>query len=226
MQANKSRTNSAKFLNEHVIYNSLHIPDSRMSFDKYAPDYHCRSHATSFARCGIATGGKHYSRDIVTGTWFKHVPDRERELHHSPGEVAYRYTESKAEKGKQGKTYTIWSSSPPGFFWREPCIHAAPEKSTPFGHTHGHQAFTTPLDPKDMPDALSPLTRTVSAPNFHPMLNDSRKSLSASQGLQRPASATMMRSGKNTLDASSKSGGSRRPNSSSAIVRPSKGLLA
>jgi len=174
MQRNKVKSLSASFRNEHVIYNRLQIPTSK----KTGADYFCRSHASQFAASGVMQRGKHYARDPVTGTWFKEIPERRADLHHSRSDLCYRYTESKLDKGDTAKTFTIWAAPCAGGFWKEPV--PKPDKPTGFGFTDGPVQRHIPMDPKDMPDALSPLSRTASAPNYLPMTM-SRKALAASQ---------------------------------------------
>merc|ERR1719326_172732 len=128
MALNKRSTMNARYKNEHIIYNGIDIPKS----SKSGPDYFCRSNASSFARSGIATGGKHYYRDPLSGTWYKNEHDRRRELHPSKSVLAYRYSESKEEKGDGAKTFTIWAAPcPPGHFFTEPI--EKPQKPTQFG---------------------------------------------------------------------------------------------
>jgi len=188
MQSNKSKSLKAPFMNEHVIYNQLNVPNSRKRSEAH---YFCRSHSSSFANQGVMHGGKHYSRDPLTGTWFKVEGDRRRDLHDSRSDLAYRYTESKHDKGDGAKTYTVWAAPcPPGTFWREPI--AKPQRDSEFGYIDGPVQGACPRDPKDMPDPLSPLTRTASAPNFLPSAS-TRSKMMASKG------STMSRTGKATM---------------------------
>jgi len=182
MQANKTKSLNTPFHNQHVIYNKMEMP----SMKKGDSNYFCRSHSTSFAQAGVSAGGKHYTRDPLTGTWFHNRDERRAELHDSRSDLAFRYTESQHEKGDAGKTYTIWAAPcPAGSFWREPM--AKPQKPAPFGYTHGPTQTDRPQDPKDMADPLGPLTRTASAPNFMPQ----------TQG--RKTTSTMARSGSSTM---------------------------
>jgi len=195
MKTNKTKSLNAAFMSEHVIYNSLEVPAS----SKHGPEYFCRSHATSFSRSGISSGGKHYSRCPITGTWFKHDDERRRELHDSRSDLAYRYTESRQDKGDNVKTYTIWAAPcPPGSFFKEPINK--PQKPVQFGHTDGPVTRTVPMDPRDMPDPLSPLTRTVSAPNFVPQTKGNwGKAMNKSQGSAMSRSGSLARSGQASM---------------------------
>merc|ERR1719162_856958 len=151
MASNKSKSLNAPFQNQHVIYNAMDVP----GFKKKDAAYFCRSHSTSFAKAGVSAGGKHYTRDPLTGTWFKNIDERRAELHDSRSDLAYRYTDSFQEKGDGAKTYTIWAAPCAAGFWKEPM--AKPQKATPFGFTDGPVQRQAPMDPKDMYDPLGPL---------------------------------------------------------------------
>jgi len=187
MASNRTKSLKTPFMNEHVVYNQMHIPNSRK---RQEADYFCRSHSTSFAKMGVMNGGKHYSRDPLTGTWFKCEEERRRDLHDSRSDLAFRYTESKEEKGDGAKTYTVWAApSPPGSFWREPI--ATPQRDTQFGFTDGPVQGGRPIDPKDMPDPLSPLTRTASAPNFLPAAATRSRMMSSKASTSKSGQSTM-----------------------------------
>lgn len=185
MKSNKVKTMNSSFQNEHVIYNGMDFKTDT----KADASYFCRSHASKFANSGISQGGQHYSRDPLTGTWFKNIDDRRRELHDSHSDISFRYTESNQEKGDQAKTYTIWAAPCAGQFWREPM--SKPQKPTNFGFTHGPVQRTIPTDPKDMPSPLSPLCRTTSAPNFLPQSQSRRVMAQSQKTLARTGSASL-----------------------------------
>jgi len=187
MAKNKTKTMNAPFQNQHLIYNQLSNISPQMS--KKDSNYFCRSHATSFHSAGLSHLGKHYARDMNTGTWFKHIEDRHAELHDSRSSLAYRYTESKQNKGDGAKTYTIWAAPCSSGFWKEPM--AKPEKACPFGYVNGPVQSQSPIDAKDMPDPLGPLSRTSGAPNFLPQ----------TQG--RRVTSTMAKSGSSPMMAKS-----------------------
>jgi len=173
---------NAQFQNEHIIYNGLSNISPQMN--KKDANYFCRSHATSFHAAGLSFQGKHYARDMNTGTWFKHIDDRHAELHDSRSALAYRYTESKQAKGDSAKTYTIWAAPCGGGFWKEPM--AKPEKNSTFGFVNGPVQSQSPIDAKDCPDPLGPLCRTSSAPNFLPQTQGRRVSSTMGKSSMSP----------------------------------------
>lgn len=202
MALNKVKTLNVGFQNDHIIYKNMPVQRSTKMHNE---DYGVRCRASSFARAGVSYQGKHYMRDPVTGTWFKNEAEKQRVLHHSNSDLAFRYTESKNEKGNQGRTYAIWAAPcPPGSFWKEPI--AQPQTENQFGFIDGPVQGHAPIDPRDTKDPTGPLTRTASAPNFSPSaamrakMSKTMSSFGGSTTLGSPGS-TMNRSGLSALSS-------------------------
>mmetsp|Transcript_104944 Transcript_104944/g.182413 ORF Transcript_104944/g.182413 Transcript_104944/m.182413 type:complete len:195 (-) Transcript_104944:185-769(-) len=106
---NRYRTASAPRLAEDVVFNNMEYPGVKKS----DPDYNWRSHSTQFARSGIESQGVRYTRDPLTGAWFKDRPENRKEFHHTGSVLTMRYTEQESEKPSAGggsfrQTSSIW----------------------------------------------------------------------------------------------------------------------
>eukprot|EP00747_Dinoflagellata_sp_TGD_P165652 gnl/TRDRNA2_/TRDRNA2_187235_c0_seq1.p1 gnl/TRDRNA2_/TRDRNA2_187235_c0~~gnl/TRDRNA2_/TRDRNA2_187235_c0_seq1.p1 ORF type:complete len:227 (+),score=21.23 gnl/TRDRNA2_/TRDRNA2_187235_c0_seq1:72-752(+) len=147
---NAIKTRNAPYRSQHITYAQLHFPSAK----KDDPDYYWRSHATTFARGGLWSKGKEYTRDVASGTWYG-VGKHEKDFHYTGSGLSMRFS----APSKDGEPVTVHKS-----IYAAPCAKGfITETARPNQHSvEGRPAKSAPLE--HVPHMLS----TFSEPFFKP----------------------------------------------------------
>merc|ERR1719223_38910 len=117
---NKSKSLSTLQRTQDVQFRDMEVPPMR----KGDADYRWRSHAMTTYRNGITDArGVNYIRCGVTGTWFRDMPERRRDFHHTGSSLNMKFTEMADEKsnaaGNFRQTHSVFAAPVAGGFWVE-----------------------------------------------------------------------------------------------------------